>query len=74
MLEVIGAPFEDEASASDMHQQAALNCGWAGPEFIQYILDTGDQAILDEYQDVVTEGARPGRNQERQPCGSPWRP
>lgn len=54
VLEVIGAPFEDEASASDMHQQAALNCGWAGPEFIQYILDTGDQAILDEYQDVVT--------------------
>lgn len=54
VLEVIGAPFEDEASASDMHHQAALNCGWAGPEFIQYILDTGDQAILDEYQDVVT--------------------
>lgn len=54
VLEVVGAPFEDEASASDMHQQAALNCGWAGPEFIQYILDYGDQAIIDEYAEVLT--------------------
>lgn len=53
VLEVVGAPFEDEASASDMHQQAALNCGWAGPEFIQYILDYGDQAIIDEYAEVL---------------------
>lgn len=53
VLEVVGAPFEDEASASDMHQQAALNCGWAGPEFIQYILDYGDQAIIDEYAKVL---------------------
>lgn len=53
VLEVVGAPFEDETSASDMHQQAALNCGWAGPAFIQYILDMGDSAIIDEYSEVL---------------------
>ena len=36
-----------------MHQQAALNCGWAGPAFIQYILDMGDSAIIDEYSEVL---------------------
>lgn len=52
VLEIVGAPFNDETSASDMHQQCALNCGWAGPEFVQYILDTGDDAIIDEYVNV----------------------
>lgn len=53
VLEVVGAPFETEESASDMHQSCALNCGWAGPEFIQYILDQGDDAIIDEYTQVL---------------------
>lgn len=53
VLEVVGAPFDTEESASDMHQQCALNCGWAGPEFIQYILDTGEEKIIDEYQQVL---------------------
>lgn len=53
ILEVVGAPFDDEAAASDMHQQAALNCGWAGPQFIDYILQTGPDAIIDEYTEVL---------------------
>jgi hypothetical protein len=53
IIEVIGAPFEDEASASDMHQQSSMNCGWAGPEFVRYILEQGDGAIIDEYTAVL---------------------
>lgn len=52
MIEVVGGPFEDEQSASLMHQQCALNCGWAGPAFIQHIFDTGEPVIIDEYQRV----------------------
>jgi hypothetical protein len=50
MIEVVGAPFDSEQDASKMHQDCALNCGWAGPAFIQYIFDTGESAIIDEYQ------------------------
>lgn len=53
VLEVVGAPFDTEESASDMHQTCALNCGWAGPAYIQYLLDLGDDAIIDEYTQVL---------------------
>lgn len=51
MIEVVGAPFDDEQSASLMHQSCALNCGWAGPAFIQHIFDVGEPAIIDKYQE-----------------------
>lgn len=49
VLEIYGGPFDDEKSASLMHQQAPLNCGWAGPEFIRRVLQTDEQSIRDEY-------------------------
>lgn len=49
VLEIYGGPFEDEKSASLMHQQAPQNCGWAGPEFIRRILQTDEQSIRDQY-------------------------
>lgn len=53
MIEVIGGPFDKESDASDMHQKAALNCGWAGQEFVGHILATGEEAILKEYETVL---------------------
>ena len=49
VLEIYGGPFDDEKSASLMHQQAPQHCGWAGPEFIQRILQTDEQSIRDQY-------------------------
>lgn len=49
VLEIYGGPFDDEKSASLMHQQAPQNCGWAGPEFIRRVLQTDEQSIRDEY-------------------------
>lgn len=42
VLEIYGGPFDVEQEASMMHQQAPLNCGWAGPEFIRRVLSTDD--------------------------------
>lgn len=50
VLEIYGGPFDDETEASMMHQRAALNCGWAGPEFIKYILQIDEREIVDEYE------------------------
>lgn len=54
MIEVIGGPFDKESDASDMHQKAALNCGWAGQEFVGHILSVGEEAILKEYETVLS--------------------
>lgn len=50
VLEIYGGPFDDETEASMMHQRAALNCGWAGPEFIKHILQIDEREIVDEYE------------------------
>ncbi len=55
VLEIYGGPFDDEKSASLMHQQAPQHCGWAGPEFIRRILQTDEQSIRDEYAKMVEE-------------------
>ena len=55
VLEIYGGPFNDEKSASLMHQQAPLNCGWAGPEFIRRILETDERTITDQYEKMVEE-------------------
>lgn len=55
VLEIYGGPFEDERSASLMHQQAPQHCGWAGPEFIRRILQTDEQSIRDEYARMAEE-------------------
>lgn len=50
VLEIYGGPFDDETEASIMHQRAALNCGWAGPEFIKHILQIDEMEIVEEYE------------------------
>jgi len=53
VLELYGAPFDDEPSASLMHQQTALIHGWAGPDFINHIIDEGEDKIRARYADVL---------------------
>ena len=55
VLEIYGGPFNDEKSASLMHQQAGSNCGWAGPEFIKRVLETDERTITDNYDKMVEE-------------------
>ena len=58
VLELYGAPFQDEKSASLMHQHAAENFGFAGEEFLRRVIAAGDAAIrerYDEYRDFVWE-------------------
>ena len=55
VLEIYGGPFDDEKSASFMHQQAPQHCGWAGPEFIRRILQTDEQSVRDEYARMTEE-------------------
>lgn len=55
VLEIYGGPFDDEKSASLMHQQAPQHCGWAGPEFIRRILQTDEQSIRDQYARMTEE-------------------
>lgn len=55
VLEIYGGPFSDEKSASLMHQQAGLNCGWAGPEFIKWVMETDERTITDNYEKMVEE-------------------
>lgn len=55
VLEIYGGPFTDEKAASLMHQQAGLNCGWAGPEFIRRIIETDERTIIENYERMVEE-------------------
>ena len=49
-LEIYGGPFDDEADASRMHQQAAEIYGWAGPAFIRKILQVPEGKIVEIYK------------------------
>lgn len=55
VLEIYGGPFLDERSASLMHQQAGLNCGWAGPEFIRRVMETDERSIVSGYERMAEE-------------------
>lgn len=55
VLEIYGGPFTDEKSASLMHQQAGINCGWAGMEFIKRVMETDERTITDNYNKMVEE-------------------
>lgn len=45
LLELYGAPFDDEQSAALMHQSAAENFGWAGIEFVKRLIALGEDEI-----------------------------
>ena len=53
VLEIYGGPFTSEEDASLMHQQAGLNCGWAGPEFIRHLLETDEESIRTKYAEML---------------------
>lgn len=50
VLEIYGGPFDSEQDAGLMHQQAAADCGWSGPAFIERILALDERTICDAYE------------------------
>lgn len=50
MIEVVGAPFDNEADAAAMHRNSCINFGHAGPRFIKYILRMTEETINDRYK------------------------
>lgn len=52
VLEIYGGPFDNEADAALMHQQSAMDCGWAGPAFIEKILQMDERKIVDYYEEM----------------------
>lgn len=52
VLEIYGGPFDDEKQASLMHQEAPMNCGWAGPAFIEELIGIDEREICDKYEEM----------------------
>ena len=52
VLEIYGGPFDDEKQASLMHQEAPMNCGWAGPEFNEELIGIDEREICDKYEEM----------------------
>lgn len=50
VLEIYGGPFDNEQDAGLMHQQAAMDCGWAGPAFIEELIGLDERKICDAYE------------------------
>lgn len=53
MLEIYGGPFDNNDEASLMHQEAALDCGWAGPAFVERIIGMDEREIVDRYERML---------------------
>lgn len=64
VLEIYGGPFLDEISASRMHQYAEQTYGWAGPEFIQHLMETDEDSIRQKYDEMLdfVEGIADGKS------------
>ncbi len=52
VLEIYGGPFDNEQDAGLMHQQAAMDCGWAGPAFIERLIALDERKICDAYESM----------------------
>lgn len=52
VLEIYGGPFDNEQDAGLMHQQAAMDCGWAGPAFIEKLIGLDERKICDAYESM----------------------
>lgn len=50
VLEIYGGPFDNEQDAGIMHQQAVMDCGWAGPAFIERIVKLDERTICEAYE------------------------
>lgn len=55
VIEVIGAPFDSEAVASEMHQHAGDNTGWAGDAFLEHLITLGDEMIAGYFNELFDE-------------------
>jgi len=53
VLEIYGAPFDNEEDASQMHQLASDNCGWAGVEFVKKLVEIGEEEIRTLYGRIL---------------------
>jgi hypothetical protein len=53
VLEIYGGPFNDEQSASLMHQEAPENCGWTGPAFIERIVSLSERSVNSWYKRML---------------------
>lgn len=64
VLEIYGGPFDNEQDAGLMHQQAVMDCGWAGPAFIDRLLQTDERQIVDAYSTLqqFVRGLSNGKN------------
>lgn len=64
MLEIYGGPFDDNDEASLMHQEAALDCGWAGPAFVERIIGMDERQIVEDYERMLgfVRGISGGKN------------
>ena len=52
VIEIYGGPFEDERSASEMHQCVANNYGYAGIEFVKRIMEMDEADIRKKYEEI----------------------
>jgi len=50
VLEIYGGPFDNEQDAGLMHQQAVMDCGWAGPAFVERLIQIGERPICEAYE------------------------
>lgn len=64
VLEIYGGPFDNEQDAGLMHQQAVMDCGWAGPAFIDRLLQVDERQIVDAYDALqqFIRGISQGKN------------
>ena len=51
-LEIYGGPFDDEQTASIMHQKSAEVYGWAGPAFIDQIIAVPEEEIREAFNQM----------------------
>lgn len=57
VMELYGAPFENEIDAHMMHQSTAMSYGTAGVEFVRRIIECGDADIKRRFEEVFERTA-----------------
>ena len=64
VLELYGPPFDNEEDASLMHQQAATDHGWAGPAYIERLLQMSELEVVERYEEMrdYVRGISRGKN------------
>lgn len=53
VIEIYQGPFADEVEAGRMHQAAATNFGWAGPEFVRRIAKKDPESIRERFNEMA---------------------